>query len=336
MSRAIALFACALGVVACGGDTEPPPPAPAEWRAVFSGLDGALLRAWGPNPNDVYVVGADPDEQGPTILHFDGAAWKKLTAPSRGNLWWVNQVGPDDIRMVGDRATVLRYTPSTGAFQVIPTQTSTTITLFGVWGSSSNDVWYVGGNVARNRGVVLRDDGATVREIPLAASSSAAYFKVQGIGSDVWIVGQLGTAIRWDGTGFTQPPTDTGLPLMGVHGTRADRVFAVGGVSDGVLLFWDGSAWHHEEDRSTPQMFGVWAAGDDLVYGAGFNGRVYKRQGGAWAPLGEKIGTFNDIHAVWVDEAGGIWLAGGRLAQNPPRDGMLVRYGAPISSEVAP
>src|SRR5690606_34216156 len=111
-----------------------------------------------------------------------------------------------------------------------------------VYGSSSTDVWYVGGETGGMRGVVLRDDGTTVTEVTeVTATSSSAFFKVQGFGADaVWMVAQNGKTVFWDGATYSEPPTGTRLPLMGLHGTRGERVYAVGGVADGVILSWNG------------------------------------------------------------------------------------------------
>jgi hypothetical protein len=323
--------------LACGSEDPPPaPPAEKAWQTVLDGLPGALLRVWGRSSRDVYVVGADADGQGPLILHFDGDRWRRLRSGAQGDLWWMAEVGPDDIRMVGDQGLVLRYRPSSGAFE--PRTTGVTSRLFGVWGAASDDVWYVGGDPAVNRGVVLHDDGATIAApaVPLVATASATIFKVQGNSADdVWFVGQLGTAARWNGGAFEVFDTGTRLPLMGVHGLSSSRMFAAGGVGSGVLLSFDGAAWTDEGPIDLPQMIAVWAAGEDSIYAGGFNGRLYRRSAAeGWTQLADRIGTFQDLHSVWVDETGGIWAVGGRLAADPPLDGVLVYYGPPISKEV--
>lgn len=310
------------------------PMATPEWQAVFSATPSALLRVWGTSAEDVYVVGANTDDAGAVGLHYDGETWRRIAPPAPGSLWWVQGVGPDDIRMVGDQGTALRYTPSTGEFEVRPTPTD--LTLFGVWGASSTDVWYVGGSPGLGRGVILRDDGTTVREVMHTATASAAFFKVQGLSANaVWMVGQQGRALLWNGSELEQHDTGSALPLMGVHGTRPDQVFAVGGVADGVLFRWDGSTWTNETPAATPQMIGVWSVDAETTYAAGFNGRIFRRSaGGQWAELPEMLPTFQDLHAIWVDELGHIWSVGGRLAQDPPTEGVLIRYGPPIGNEI--
>jgi hypothetical protein len=332
--RAAALLA-ALALAACGdGGAAKGGAEPVRWQVVFEAQPGALLRAWGPSADDVYVVGADTGD-GSVVLHFDGERWRRLHPGTHGTLWWVQGVGPDDVRMVGDHGLALRYTPSTGRFEARPTGTDAR--LFGVWGASSDDVWYVGGDTTRGTGVVLRDDGRSIvaPDLPAPGTAGGAFFKVQGWAADaVWMVGQGGRALFWDGRAFQAPATGTSLPLMGVHGTSADDVLAVGGVAGGVLLAWDGAAWRDETPRGTPQMTGVWAQDATLAYAAGFNGHIYRRRDGEWADLRATTGTYQSFHAIWVDETGGLWAVGGRLAADPPTGGMLIHYGPPLSTEV--
>ncbi len=322
-----ALVIAGAGAAACSG-SEDDDGGPPVWSAVFENLPGGLLRAWGTSSKDVYVVGA-----GGQALHFDGKKWRRLSPGISTALWWVQGVGPDDIRMVGDGGKILRYRPSTDAFETLASPTERR--LFGVWGAAPDDVWYVGGETGSNRGVVLRDDGTTIREVPLTATSSAVFFKVIGFASDdVWLVGQQGHAIHWDGSDYVETETHTALPLLGVHGGSDDELWAVGGVGNGVILEWNGTDWQEETPPATPQMIGVWAVDAEDVYACGFNGRIFRRSGGAWAEVAEKLPTFQDLHAIWVDDRGAIWATGGRLLQDPPTAGVLIRYGPPISMEV--
>lgn len=338
-SRALAALASLCFTAACGEDPPEDPPVEPSWQLVFSGLEAGLLRAWGTSATDVYVVGADPDlDQGPKeplIYHYDGTRWKQLhSGVTDASIWWVVSVGPDDVRMVGDRGLVLRYTPSTGAFE--RRQAPTDDKLFGVWGSSSSDVWYAGSNGA-NRGAVFRDDGSSIvaQALPGTVTASTGCFKVHGFSPDsVWVSCQRGVTLYWNGTALEHHDTGVFLPLMGIHGTSADRMFAVGGGADGVMLSWDGNRWTEESPPAAPGMIGVWAS-PDQVYAVGANGNIFSRSGSTWTKL-DRIGTFEDLHSVWFDEKGGIWLSGGLLASDPPARGVLGYYGPPLTSEVTP
>jgi hypothetical protein len=321
-----AVLSSTLALAACGPSDEPP-----SWQVVHDELPGGVLRVWGTSARDVYAVGSDGDGAGSLVLHYDGAKWSRLDPGTTGDLWWVEGVGPDDIRMVGEAGLILRYRPSTKTFERITAPEP--ITLFGVWGRSSEDVWYVGGNVAGRRGVVWRDDGSGPR-VPEATltSTTSTFFKVYGFASgETWSVGQGGTTMHFDGVAFDAPTSGTRLPLFTVHGTDPAHVWAVGGVADGVILAWDGTAWVDETPPETPQVNAVFASTAERVHAAGFNGRMWAREAGVWGEL-DGVPTFDDLHSVWVDDEGGIWAGGGQLASDPPRDGVLVHYGRAVAT----
>jgi streptogramin lyase len=102
-----------------------------------------------------------------------------------------------------------------------------------------------------------------------------------------------------------------------------------------VILRRDGQTWVDETPRGLPQMSGIWVTPDGTAYAAGFNGHLYVRKDGVWSEF-EEPPTFQDFHAIWVDDQGGIWAVGGRLAADPPRDGVLVYYGPPLPEGIGP
>lgn len=314
-------------ITGCSSANSEPP----EWQLVHENLPGALLRVWGRNANDVYAVGADGDGMGSLAIHFDGTRWTRLDTGTTGDLWWVHGVGEDDIRMAGEGGLILRYRPSTGQFERITAPEP--VTLFGVWGRAPNDVWYVGGIPAGAKGAVWHDDGSTVATpAQTLTTTTATIFKVHGFDDGkLWVIGQAGISGSWDGTRFTQHATGTPLDLFTVHGVDFDHVFAVGGASEGVILSWDGARWVDETPPETPQLNGVFAPSASLVYAAGFNGRVFRRDAGTWSEV-QDVPTFDDLHSIWIDEEGGVWAVGGRLASDPPRDGVLVHHGRKIAT----
>lgn len=340
MRRGLLIGLGLLGCLGCGPD-EPSGPSrpsgPPSWQVVLEATPGAILRAHGRAWNDVWIVGADADGQGPLVYHFDGAALTRHDTGAQGDLWWVQGDLPSgQARMVGEAGQIVDYGPNSSTFT--RRQAPTDDTLFGVWGSGQDPCWYVGGESSANRGVIWREDGGQLA-LPSpapSATSSATFFKVQGLAADdVWMVGQRGRILHYDGAQLAETPTPTPLPLIALHGRSKDELYAVGGVADGVILRWNGQQWSNETPRGLPQMSGIWVTPNGTAYAAGFNGRIFRRQDGTWSEL-EGIPTFQDFHAIWVDPDGGIWAAGGRLASDPPKDGVLVYYGPPLPEGLAP
>src|SRR5215472_8163914 len=116
MGRSAGAGVALVVLAACGSKTTEPPPVTPAWQAVFQDLPGGLLRVWGRSSRDVYAVGA-ADDQGSVALHYDGRAWKRLATGTREDLWWVDAVGDDDVRMVGAKGLILVHHPRAGTFE---------------------------------------------------------------------------------------------------------------------------------------------------------------------------------------------------------------------------
>jgi hypothetical protein len=310
-----------------------------DWTTVASGLPGALLAITGTSATDVWSIGADGDGSGPMLVHYDGAAWSRIDLGITGDMWWLWQAGPDDLFLVGTGGRVLRYTPSTNTFTT--ESLDNTLTLWGVWGSSANDVWAVGGNPsAPSYGAqVWHYDGAawTRQDIPDTVDPQMAMYKVWGSSAtDVWVVGSGGKVIRYDGAAWTEVVTNTTLQLFTVHGTGPNDVYVVGGAQNGAIFHWDGTNFVDESPGFAQTIQGIWATGD-LPFAAGWGGFLYNRDTPAnmtdddpfssiWTEDARGPGSLWDFHAVWVDPDGGQWAVGGAIKSAPMIEGTLI-YG---------
>lgn len=315
----------------CGHDAEPkstPPSTALGWQVVIDAAPGALLRVAGTGHDEVLVVGADAAGEGPLVYRLANGAIERLDTGVRGSLWWWHQTDDDTIQMVGDQGLVLSYQASSGTFARL--DTPITQRLFGVWSASAEDVWYVGGDLDQGIGTILHGDGTRIlaSDMPAQAAGLGAMFKVTGFGRDaVFMVGQRGRMLHCDGQRFESAEPPSTLPLLSISGSSAEDLYVVGGGAQGVILHRENGRWTNETPRGLPLMNSVWARADGEAYAAGFNGHLYVREGGAWHEFSPAPPTFQDLHSVWVDAEGGIWLAGGRLSVDPPTDGVLLYYG---------
>lgn len=324
--RFMAMAVLASAASACTGP-DPAPAAPAdEWAIVQEELDSALISVWGSAEDDVWAVGGDRGE-GPLIVHWDGESLTKLDSGASGDLWWVFGFAGGPVFMGGAAGTILRY--EDGAFSATETPSSD-VTVFGLWGSSPEDMWAVGGADGGADGAFAwRLQGDTWQEAPefpaeLAADKSL--WKVWGSASDdVWLVGTAGLAVHWDGSSFETENVGFGESLFTVH-YAGGRFVAVGGSAAGLVFENDGSGWQRADIEPLYPLVGVQAVGADQGYAVGRFGSFVEERDGEWVEA-EGPATIRTLHSLWVDPAGGLWAAGGELDVRPVVGGVLAYRG---------
>ena len=127
--------------------------------------------------------------------------------------------------------------------------------LYGVWGSSANDVFAVGGD----EGIILHYNGTAWTE--MASPASDGLYEVWGSSTnDVFAVGvSISTRAvyyiiyHYDGTAWTEMASPTSDPLYGVWGSSGNDVFVVGSLlggrnPDGLLVPDKGTILHYTKD----------------------------------------------------------------------------------------
>jgi hypothetical protein len=331
---AILLSTLVAAVTGCGGDddgdgADAGPGADtgtaSEWEVVHQDLPGALLSVWGTSASDVWTVGSDPDGEGPTVLHYDGAEWQDLDTGTVGGLWWVFGPAGGPVYMGGDGGVILRY--QDGEFTPMETPAAD-VTVFGIWGCSADDMWAVGGNAnGSGSGFAWRLEGdawVPAEGFPAEVAKADAVWKIYGRScDDVWMVGTAGLAIHWDGKAFGEVERVAGGSLFTVHAS-SDRFVAVGGTGIGVMIENDGSGWVDAAPNGIEPVIGVCLT-EEGGTAAGWFGSVLTRTGDAWQP--EDIGTSSSIdesfHSVWIDPDGGVWVAGGQILSLPLGGGLM-------------
>ena len=162
------LMACAAVVLtACSdGEKNPVPTTPQlqdAWQVAVEAPAAAFFSVHGTSNEDVWVVGAD-DGSGPLVVRFDGTDWQRLDTGVHGDLWWVRAFDDGTVYLAGTDSIILRYRD--GTFERMKTPGLGKTTIFGLWGSTSNDVYAVGSHAGRN-GFVWHFDGVEWRDLPL-------------------------------------------------------------------------------------------------------------------------------------------------------------------------
>ena len=205
------------------------------------------------------------------------------------------------------------------------TQTSgTTWTLYGVWGTSSTDVFAVGEN-----GTILHYDGVVWG--PMNSGVLVTLFGVWGSSSmDVFAVGQNGVICHYDGTGWSGMSSGTSKHLRGVWGTSSDNVYAIG--NNGTILNYNGTSWDNVTSNTSTHLNGIWGSCSTDVFAVGatgINGLIMHYDGATWSP--SSATGHPDFLGIWGAASDNVFVVGG--------EGTILRYdGAswnPMTTPVA-
>ena len=310
-----------------GGAPDAGPTPTRSWSVVQEGLPGALLSVtfFG---DMGYAVGAD-DAMGPMVLRRDGGdTWARVLTGATGDLWWIAADGTDAL-LVGEAGLMLAHTPGTDVFDPLPVITDKT--LFGVWAADDGTAWSVGGDIRGDvdRGVLLVRRGGTWQvddTAPVELYSDVLLFKVWGTSSsDVWVVGERGRMLHYDGSAWARIESGTTARLLTIHGSATDGPIAVGGLSNGVILEWDGAAFTDHAPEFIPPYNGVRVLSDGQAFAVGNNGLLSTRAGGEWT-VEEAPPTNLDLHAVTVEADGTAWAVGGAISSPALDRGVLLRF----------
>ena len=298
--------------------TGPPGPGPVSqdpvWNLAFdaTGL-GALSSVWGSGPNDVFVVGGRTQQA--EIYHYDGSQWSAMASPNIPILVWVYGFGPDDVFAVGVGGGAIHYDGSVWT----ELDSGTNEDLWGLWGSSPNDMWIVGGTIGQGDPELIHYDGNSFHsvDVPDNDRAATALFKVWGIGSKIFAVGENGLIIQRNGGDWMQVPAgaNADADFVSLWGTSEDNIVAVGGRATGRLANYDGSGWTTFKPPGRPGLNASFMDDPSFAVIGGINGYVGTLPRGSDTPTDEESPTSMDIHAIWGDGEGTYYAVGGRFSQ---------------------
>jgi hypothetical protein len=269
--------AWAVGEQFAGAGEAPPPPASYHWNGTAwsliptpsLGVSSALRGVSASTATDAWAVGFSllgRRDYGTLIEHWNGTAWSVnsslVVTGSFAELTGVLDLSPTDAWAagVGGSGGLLEQWNGTAWTSVaLPDPDFTPGTGESISASSASDIWVVGSTVNASTGATageaLHFNGTAWSVVPMPAGASA----VTDISpSDAWAVGGA-TIEQWNGTAWnivSSPSPGADLGLTGIASRGADDVYAVGddipsvngGVVQGVILRWNGSAWAVDSD----------------------------------------------------------------------------------------
>ncbi|HWO26800.1 MAG TPA: hypothetical protein VNO30_49060 [Kofleriaceae bacterium] len=325
------MIAAVLLLASCGGGDDGgddgPPVEEATWHLLGQRRPSSLLAVWASSTSDVWVVGGrEGAGLGPTVYHFDGTAWtKRDTGLTNIDLWQVFGFANGPVFFGGSNGTILRY--QNGAFEKLTTPT-TDIT-FGLYGSSPDDVWAVGGQTT-GKGFVWRYRGTAfepVAGLPAELDMSTVW-KVTGRGAnDVWMSCSRGLVLHWDGQTISNErigATGESLFSIGCHESRC--MTAGTNITNGVLYQNDGQGWvSRVPTPDGPIWRGVTPLGEH-AYVVGMVGSVLRLTPQGWVSDPHGL-TTEALHAAWSDADGNLFAVGGKFDRALTIDGVMLYKG---------
>ncbi|HVI03728.1 MAG TPA: hypothetical protein VM869_33780 [Enhygromyxa sp.] len=291
---------------------------------------GALMSVWGPSPDELFVVGGQPEAGGGRILRGgDDRAdrvdpWELESLPAEvAMLNWVYGVD-GEVWSVGVGGAIVRREAEGWVAEESPTDR----VLWGLWGASAAELWAVGGDGVSDDPVLLRRDEAgewTSVELPPLGTESHALFKIWGrAADDVWSVGDAGAIVHWDGSSWTAHSDPDGIDLISVWGSPDEGVIAVGGRANGRIDRLSDDAWSGQT-LAIPGLNGVWVDPVEGATAVGVQGTIYRVAAGGYELEQEDANTSMVLHAVFGFSGGPRYAVGGSLLMSPPFVGVILR-----------
>ncbi|PRQ01090.1 hypothetical protein ENSA5_27720 [Enhygromyxa salina] len=149
--------------------------------------------------------------------------------------------------------------------------------LLSVWGTSSRDVWAVGGDALDGTGpTVIHFDGESWSRVPTGESQGNLWWVFGFDEGPVYMGGEGGVILRYEDGDYTLMDTPGTETVFGIWGATPDDVWAVGGASDasgGFAWRLSGDAWIPEPslpaevtaDSAVWKVFGTTANDAHLV-----------------------------------------------------------------------
>jgi len=163
------------------------------------------------------------------------------------------------------------------------------------------------------RGTILHYDGTGWDEIP-SGTRKTLYSVWGSSGSDVYAVGQNGTILHYNGSEWYTMEAPTKRHLYAVWGSSGSDVYAVG--QRGTILHYDGTSWDKIPSGTRKSLYSVWGSSGSDVYAVGQGGTVLHYNGGGWNSMDTP--THNHLYGIWGSSSANVFAVG--------RGGTILEY----------
>ena len=124
--------------------------------------------------------------------------------------------------------------------------------------------------------------------------------------SDIWAVGDFGTAMHYNGQTWSLINANTTKHLHGVYAPAAGSAVVVGDA--GLVIRWNGTAFVSEPSGTVANIKSVWGTAANNLFAVGDGGTIIRNAGNGWTPMAS--GTTNNLYRVHGSAADNVWAVG--------------------------
>lgn len=223
-----------------------------------------------------------------------------------------------------------------------------------ITGTAWDDVWVAGADDGAGP-LVAHHDGTSWTRLDAGSPGDAWWVWQPPVAwspvHPVWVVGDAGRVLRFDGASWDEAVTDPQITLFGLWGAAEDDVWTVGGDITGAgrasIYHFDGATWTAatlpEDVAAGLAIYKVWGAASDDVWACGTDGVILHWDGLAWTRVESGTSTLlltvaggaaNDVYAVGgygnatVLHYDGVAWSDESPEFTPDMNGVFVRDGA--------
>lgn len=275
------------------------------WSVVPAFTSRDLNAVWADKPGDWFAVG-----DGGEIWRDDGSGWSPMASPRSDDLYDVFGSDSAYVFAVGDGDSILFY----DRIAWRPLVPSPSGHLDAIWaticplsasppGARATDAVHCSNTYfAGAGGIVTRYTLLSSYEIETDALTFADLHGIHGQGNqDVYAVGDDGTVIRRDATGWSLSPTGVTETLRDVFVVSPLDVYLVG--DGGRMLRGADDAWTPVDVGTSANLRGIWAEHATRVIAVGDAGTILRFDGVDWIPEAAPIVDYTDVWGFSSDDA---------------------------------
>jgi hypothetical protein len=270
-----------------------------------TGTTARLHGLWGVSAQELWAAGAFG-----TILKWNGTSWSSYASDTGADLFSIWGAAPDDIWAVGRGGAMVHFNGSFWQGQSVSHAGETINALWGLSLSSGQPMSGSGLVAFGDRGQIFSWTGGdwVLAAAPGSLTSRSLRAAWGASTNDVWIVGDAGTAARWNGSQAVLVATGISSDLHALWGQSSSDLYAVG--QSGTLARYDGTRW---TAMALPAAAGstlraIWGASPSELWIAGDNGTLLRWNGSSAAPVAS--GTVRTLRSLSGTGRGDVWAVG--------------------------